>query len=284
MIQFDYYPSDIKLSSPLGRITIDQFYRAVRNPAPAVLSVLTRLRTETDPAVRAELKTHLYAFTPCVQITGRRRYSDITAFTGIAAIDFDKIVGADIFKDYLFDTYPFIMAAWLSSSGNGVRAFINIPVVQSVSDFKLYYNAIHDHFNQYIGFDRATQNPVLPLFLSYDPNIHIRTDYTTWTHTAVHAKPKPIQNYKFDIDRSDSVSKIIKSMVDKIHDNGHPQLRAASFCLGGYVGSGLIARGDAIQLIDYLIDTNSYLSIKPHVYKRTARQMIQSGSLMPLYL
>ena len=281
---FDYYSSNIKQSAPLGRISAEEFFRAVRSPRPAVRETLVRLRTETDPKVRAELKTGLYAFTPCVQITGRRRYADITAFTGLAVVDFDHLQDAPAFKQYLFDSYSWIWAAWLSASGRGVRGFIKIPVVNTVDDFKLHFNALYNILQQYHGCDRAPQNPVLPLFLSYDPEILIRDDSPVFTSKLRIDPIQHFEQFKYDIDQNDRVFSAIKSAIDKITSNGHPQLRAAAYALGGYVGAGYLHEERAIHYIEHLIDTNPYLSIKPSVYKRTARTMIKSGTLNPLTL
>ena len=65
-----------------------------------------------------ELKTHLYSFTPCVNVDKYRRYEQITAFTGLAVLDFDN---AAEFKEFIFDEYKEIIAAWLSPSKKGVN-------------------------------------------------------------------------------------------------------------------------------------------------------------------
>ena len=104
-----------------------------------------------DMAIKAELKTSLYSFTPCVRVEGRRRYADIKNFTGLLALDFDKLEMeyAKEFKTALFNEYSFIIAAWLSPSRHGVRALVKIPIVQSVGEFKEHFNAVSNTLSIY---------------------------------------------------------------------------------------------------------------------------------------
>jgi hypothetical protein len=284
---FNYYAAEINKSRPLGTVTLTQFFEAIKNPKPHILEIYDRIYRadqEGNKELKAELKTHLYSFTPCVVINGRRRYEDIVSFTGLMMLDFDKIDNAQEFKEFLFNTYDFIIGTWLSASKRGVRALVNIPYVETVDEFKSLFAGIeHEEMGQYHGFDTAPKNPVLPLFLSHDPDIYIGDTQGIWNITYNPPVSKPVEQYKFDGDPT-RVERIIKSAIDKITDNGHPQLRSAAYTMGGYVGSGNISMNRAVEFIHQLIDHNEYLSIKPAVYKRTAEEMIIKGSNDPLYL
>lgn len=287
MRYFNYYHADIEKSKPLGIVSVMDFFKAIENPKPHIKSIyeeIYKCEMEGDMTRKAELKTKLYSFTPCVIIHGRRRYEDISKFTGLMMLDFDHIDNASEFKAYLFNTYNFIIGTWLSASKRGVRALVNIPVVDSVEEFKQYFEGLkHFEMGRYIGFDSAPKNCVLPLFLSYDPDIYIGDTEHVWNTKYTPLPQTPIIQYKYT-GNPNKIEKITKSAIDKITENGHPQLRAASFVLGGYVGAGYIGQDEAIQLIDHLIETNPYLSIKPPVYKKTAREMIEQGKNQPLYL
>lgn len=289
-IYFPYYAADIKKSKPLGIVTLGQFYRSISAPKRSIIDIYQRIsqaEIDGDMGLKATLKTQLYSFTPAVTIKGRRRYADITSFTGLLPLDFDHLPSrsyAQQFKYFLFETYPFLHAVWLSASGAGVRALASIPPSQDIDDFKSYFNAIDRlEMGQYVGFDRATQNPVLPLFLSYDSAILTRDSPTTWTDRYTPITAPPLIQYKYD-DNAPRVEKIISRLIHRIIDNGHPQLRAAAFSLGGYVGAGHISQSDANVMIEQLIHSNAYLSQKPAVYVRTAKEMIGKGMESPLYL
>lgn len=288
MIRFNYYAADIKKSAPLGTIDIYQFFNAIREPKPHIIDVYSKIKQAElngDLGLKAKLKESLFSFTPCVLVNNRRAYADIQSFTGLMVLDFDHITPkhAIEFKEYLFETYHFIIATWLSASKCGVRAMVNIPVVQTVDEFQALYSGMEQTMNRYEGFDHAPYNPVLPLFLSHDPDIICGDTDVVWNTKYYPVVSKPIEQYKYN-ENPTKVEKIIKAAIDKIHDNGHPQLRGAAFALGGYVGAGYIDQDSAVQLINNLIRTNSYLSQKPEVYIRTASEMINKGTSNPLYI
>lgn len=293
-ILFQYYKSDIRSTKPLGFVSLEYWINSMRNPKPKFKEIFEKIHLASLSHNKAEkdiLKRELYFFTPSAIVKTRRCYADIFYYTGLLTIDFDGLESdyAVEFKNALFNEYKFIICAWLSASKKGVRALIKIPIAKNVDDFKLYFNAIEQELGIYHGFDIAPKNCVLPMFMSYDPDILYRTDFTTYTKKYKPIDPTPVVQY-FVIDNPTIIQKIIQSGINKIDANGHPQLRALSFALGGYVGSGYINENNAISLIGNCIDSNKYLARETHglkmsdVYKKTAKEMIIKGQQKPLYL
>jgi hypothetical protein len=236
-------------------------------------------------ATKQALKSKLYSFTPCVYVNGPRKYANIQHWTGLLVLDFDHLE-TDVaveFKEYLFNEYKCIITAWLSASRHGVRALVKIPVCTSVDEFKHYFAGIERHLNCYNGFDTAPKNCILPMFISYDADILHRTDAQTWSTKHIEIVPPPVKQYIVD-DKTSVIEKIIAKRINTITDTGHIILRATSYLLGGYVGANYIDYNDAIALINNLIDSQSYLSKKPDVYKATAKQMVDKGLNFPTYL
>ena len=288
--RFNYCIGNIQAAKVRGSLSTAVWFNKVRSPSEKIVSLMSRIRSEENKAKRDKLKVHLPSVTPAVRFaTGAaRRYANIRTFTGIMMLDFDGIDFADEFRDYLFNEYPFIVGAWLSSSGKGCRAMVRIPVCNSTNEFKQRFGALSDEMKQYQGFDRATQNSVLPLFYSIDAEAKfdlMRIAVFRAIKTPPPPKPMPQLDWRKPDDRQQrwAENNTIKA-IEKITDNGHPQLRGASFALGGYVGAGYMSESEAIDLIDTLIDSNSYLNKKPDVYKKTARQMIKSGISKPITL
>lgn len=288
---FQYYSPDIQQVRPLGVLTLWQLLKSIESPKGDMRKTFELLRTTDDKALRSELKKKLFALTPAVVVGEKRAYAHIKHFTGLMPIDFDNLSTdeAQNIKTHLTKECPFTIAIWLSPSGAGVRALVKIPIVQTVEQYKeLFHGFERSCFGGFKGFDIAPQNPVLPMFLSYDPQIQVihPDDVKTWESTY---KPKPTQpkiTYKSD-DLSGKVYNIISKIIDNIDDNGHPQVRAASYALGGYVGAGYIGYNSAINMIDQLIDSNHYLTTKHSSstgYKKTAKQMIDKGFNFPLTL
>lgn len=283
-----YYSGNIKDSHPKGVITLRRLIKGIKNPPHRYISLIQRIRNQTEKAKRDQLKVQLPAFTPCAFVKGRRQYADITGFTQVAMLDFDSLPSKDYaseFKQAIFDQYECIFATWRSASGKGVRAFVRIPKVHSPDEFKAYFSAIENEFGQYKGFDSAPKNCILPLFYSIDTELLYRARPVVWTQKyepPPPARPDVIVTYD-KTSKAGWVKSNAQKAIDKIVDNGHPQLRATAFTVGGYVGGGYISQQEAINLMDTLIETNSYLSNKPRTYKTTARTMIKQGQSQPLY-
>lgn len=290
---FQYYSNDIHSATAAGWVSLRNFLKANKDPKPEIIEIFKAIANAAmvkDDITKAKLKEKLFSFTPCVHVNGRRRYIDIIQFTGLAVLDFDKIDNAMQFKEYLFEEYNFIYAAWLSPSKKGVKAIVKIPICSTLDEFKAYYFGLSDEMEQYNGFDGSGQNCVLPLFLSYDPDLLQREDPTTWT----------VKGFKRDnftqvpfipatpIEKTDDHGKIIIAMIDKaidkINDNGHPQLRGICISIGGYIANNYISRDDAVSRIFYRIEQNSYLHKGVPGYKKTALWALSVGLNKPLHL
>lgn len=287
-IIFNYYDADIKRSIPLGNVTLQYFINAIRSPKIDIKHIFERIRIaeeQGDMATKQELKSKLYSFTPCVYVQGARKYDNIQHWTGLLVLDFDHLQSdyAVEFKEYLFNEYKFIIATWLSASRHGVRALVKIPQCYSVDEFKQYYAAIERILNCYNGFDKAPKNCILPLFFSYDAEILYRDNPQLWDEKYIEPKPLTIKQYIID-DKSSLVERIIAKKINPIDGNGHPQLRAATYLLGGYCGAGYIDLSDAVNIAHQLIDSNAYLRQKASIYKKTAITMINQGMNEPTYL
>jgi len=292
-MKIQVFTSNIKSVRPIAEIDFDRFINAIGQMKPELKKVyedIKQAEIDGDLKKKGELKTKLYYFVPCVYVDpkGRRSYKDIQTFNGILHLDFDHIDNAEEFKYYLFEKYDFVIAAWVSASGKGVKALVNIPIAESVKEFKAYFWGLAKIMQQYKGFDTAPQNAVLPLFLSPDDNILFTKDYSIWTKKGVNPKDIVRQAVVFKHDyskdekyKSWAISNTEKG-IKKIFDNGHPQLRAAAFSLGGYVGGGYISEIEAISLMDSLINSNYYLSQKPETYMKTSRTMIKKGQFFPI--
>lgn len=293
MSTFQYYHNDVKTSKPAGEITLDKFLNKVQNPRQDTIELYNAIKAATeakDEALRAQLKSRLYYFTPAVYVNDCRRYDSIRNFTGLMPLDFDKIHDAADFRDYLADEYPFIIAAWLSTSGYGVRALAKIPVVNNVDEYKALFYGIRDVLGIYNGFDMAPQNCVLPLFLSYDADMKQNHFPEIFTQVGVNLKalayaiPQEYKPVHTSPGKLKYIEKTMVTAISKIHDNGHPQLRSAAVSLGGYVGAGYIDETAAHQMMCSIIRSNTYLNKKPQVYERTALDMIRYGKSKPLYI
>lgn len=187
-INFQYYPARVESKRPLGTVTLEDLIEAIKSPNEKIKGVFAQIAAAElagDMELKASLKqNNLYYFTPCVFSNGEsRKYVDIDHFTGLAVLDFDHIDNAPALKVWIFDKYKCVVVAFLSASKRGVKFIVKIETAEDVDGFKALFYGLGYEFDKYSGFDGSAQNCVLPLFLSYDPELLSRpfADAETWT-------------------------------------------------------------------------------------------------------
>ena len=290
-MKFQYYSANATKPEPVGFIELDLFFDRIKNPSDKTKETLLKIEQATkdgNKELKSDLKKTLYGFTPSATFDKRRAYSDIINFTGLAVLDFDKIDYVKEFKEHLFNTYKSIIATWISPSKKGIKAFVKIPVVETIEQFKEYFYGLASYMQYYNGFDSTTQNASLLLFMGYDENILIRKDYTTWTikgekkNEFSKSKIVPLKDNKPTDLQSKWVFDWYSDKINGISSEGHPIVRDNSVSLGGYVGGGYLTYHEAVNLAEHLITTNSYLQKGVSGYIKTAIQSINLGMTKPL--
>lgn len=93
---------------------------------------------------------------------------------GLAILDFDEAEDLDkLIVSLRNDKY--IFSAWISPSGNGVKALVKIPIVKFGEEYKEYYKGLLNYFKD-LNPDTQTNELNRLCFESYDPDIHINED------------------------------------------------------------------------------------------------------------
>lgn len=295
VMKFQYYADNVKTRKPQGSVYLDRLVKAIRTPNKSMAKIyneISKCESIGDMKRKAELKKHLYFFIAPTYSDGTgRAYKNIISFTGALQLDFDHIEDAARFRDDLFNEYTFIIASWLSASKKGVKALVSIPISANVKEFQQYFWGLAVmEMMKYKGFDKSPQNAVLPLFISHDPDIKYRDNFTTWSEKGENPSHKnygKTTDFRYKIETNEkysqaAISNTIKS-INKIISDGHPQVRGAAVALGGYVGAGYLDYTNAETLITELIKSNAYLSKGTAGYIKTAVQMMNKGMKDPLY-
>ena len=293
-IKFQFYPSNVHVPTPLGEVTLQQFIKANKNPKGEIVSLFKQIEEATkkgDLELKGKLKEKLFYFTPCVVTDGLGRcYSNIKSFTSFAVLDFDKLPDAPAFKQFLFDNLKCVVAAYLSPSKKGCKFIVRIPKCQTIDEFKSYFYGLGFYMEKYEGFDPSTQNCILPLYLSIDPDLLYREDAEVWD-----IKGEKLDEFKVfegeievleDVSETDrkKVKSIIRRSMEKIVDSAHYIVRSTSLSGGGYVASGYYTQEEMEQMIFEMIENNEYCKKNLRGYKQTAKEMIVKGMKSPLYL
>lgn len=99
--------------------------------------------------------------------------------SGLACVDYDKVKSLKYLIAELKKS-KFILAFWLSPSGNGLKALVRIPLVKSKAEYKQYYLAILKEFERF-NPDPSTKDMNRLCFQSYDPNLYFNKNALVFT-------------------------------------------------------------------------------------------------------
>ena len=295
---FSYYSGNILESKAIGLLGIDKFIDAHKNPKAKTRVLIEKIKLASELGLQDEksrLKKKLFSFTPSVfvPIGKKRRYENIKDFTGLMQLDFDKFESENLardFKTYLFDNYDEIVCCYMSPSRLGVKALMKIKKPSTIEQYKAIHYAVSKEFDNVPEFDKATKNPILPLFISYDQDILYRDleKCISWSDENW-SEQQSLREQEFDVEQSSGTKlelKVINSTkqhIREIVDNGHPQVRRASLILGSRIAAGYISSHVARGLIRDLIRENTYLSKGTRGYISTAEWGINQGMKNPRY-
>lgn len=287
---FDEYTSgNVYDTTPTNRIDLPYLLHKIKFPTLELVETVEQIRKAKEnkqEQLKTALKATLPYYTPCVQVQGGRGYVNITGFTGLTVLDFDKLDSTNRayeLRNTFFEEYKWIIAGWVSPSGNGVKFIVKIPVVNNVAEYKAHYYALMELFEFNPWFDPCNLNAVLPLYYSYDTDLIVRTDAIEFTDT-LEIEQEPIVNpedYIFNFDEKGVEDAInhVSNTIDLIEVNGpgHQLLRTASFTAGNYARWGFFDLHEANVIMGNLIYLHPYLSKKANTYKKSADDGIKWG-------
>lgn len=291
--KFQWYGNGIKTIKPSGHITLRQFINAVISPKENLLKAfhdIAEAGEKGDKKLKDKLKTkHLFFVTPSVNIKGIRNYDSIENFTQFCVLEYDDIKYSDVLRDYVYEKMKSCIFAFSSPSATGCKFIFRIKIPNSIEEYKELYFGIAYHLDKFKNLDLSNANSVLPLFISLDPNAKYREDAEIWTqrgykqgsYIPFEGVMEPLEDINEE-DRAE-VIRTVSTLLNRIEDNGHPQVLSASFLGGGFCASGYMGEDEMWTLIEKLILQNEYLSKNWEGYLKTAKTMFVKGLDAPAY-
>ena len=163
---------DIKqVSNPFYK-EIDEILETLKDGSNK--SKIAAIRKETDKDKRNKLKAGLKSICFSGEFSYRSAKNCIK-HSGFACLDFDDIVEPEKFRDTL-KTNEYIYSAFVSPSGNGVKAVFKIPA--EIANHKKYYEAMCETFDAKL--DTKTKDISRVCYESYDADLWINKSSKTW--------------------------------------------------------------------------------------------------------
>lgn len=160
------------------------------------------IRSEKDKDKRNLLKQKLKSICFSGKFS-RRAAKNCVEHSGFACLDFDDVDEPSVLRDSLQDN-EYIYSAFISPSGNGVKALFKIP--PNIKDHKKYYEAICETFDS--NLDSKTKDIARVCYESYDPNLFINKDSKVWELKKEYTETTLKNNYPVYFQITDTNKKV----------------------------------------------------------------------------
>lgn len=240
-------------------------------------TALSRIRTGRGSrgvveAIRAG-DTDKKKLLPCVLFSGKfskRSKDGLIEHSGFIVLDFDKEKDPQAKKEALSKS-DYIYAAWISPSGEGVKALVKI-------DGKRHEESFISLTKFFQNVDKSGKDVSRVCFESYDPSIYINIDSKTFTPSVVPQKSKDefVKNWG-------KVNQALSKIDGALDGEKHMVLLKISRLFGGWVGSGDIGEDSARNLLRGAIERKPNVESLEQAY-RTIEDGLQNGRQKPLHM
>ena len=217
---------------------------------------------------------------PVVMYSGKfsgRKDEDLTEHSGVIVLDFDHIDVANSKNALATDDY--ILACWVSPSGDGLKALVKIAQPRKHRD---HFRAIASYMDRQYGLevDSTGQNESRLCFESYDPEIIINEDSKVFT--AVLSERTEAQSVSSNAQNTDyNKLAVLASMIRRAEDGEkHIELLKASNLAGGFITAGRVEEEEAKRVLIKEILKRDIDSEENAI--KTIEEGIERGKAMPV--
>jgi hypothetical protein len=152
-------------------IRIKDILRIIKT-GEGIKAKIQALRAETDETKRVAIKKELPAITPSALFDGARKIENLRAYSGILALDFDKVENlTEKKKELTKDPYCFIVS--LSPSGKGLKVLVNVETnkTKHLESFRVISSYFQNKYN--LTADPSCKDITRLMFLTYDENAFV---------------------------------------------------------------------------------------------------------------
>jgi len=135
-----------------------------------------RYHLKNGNSVKAsEIKSNLPAITISATFKERRKKDYLDQYTGLLHLDYDKLENVEEVKANLI-SMPYTHAAFISPSGNGVKALVKSD--NDISNHKTAFNSLRDYYDKAVGVesDSSVKDITRLCFVSYDTELYLNED------------------------------------------------------------------------------------------------------------
>lgn len=252
--------------------------------------LIEQISLEKDKKTQSMMKVNRL---PVVCFNGKfkeRKIDGILSSSNLIVLDVDGLrdVEEAIKTRQEVSEKPFVVSAFISPSGKGIKFLVKIPNISGNSPeeidlkFKGYFQALSRDFP---FIDQSGKDISRACFYSYDPDMYINYDATVYQKWEEYIKSgKKVDGVKIpDIDKSSSsdLNFLRRKVADASDGSRHDTLYNMSRLAGGFISAGRVTEDDAVKALsdgfksrDYDIHYN---------YEKTISDGISVGIPYPKY-
>lgn len=218
-------------------------------------------------------KTHQTGAKKGQKYFSKRENESVTEHSGFFVLDFDKVNPQK--KKIQLQNDPYIFAAWISPSGNGVKALVRCPAL--IEKHSLYYDTF---IKRYPELDTTSRNICRLCFESYDPDIYINKQAKVWDKTFTKEMKKTNDEHRRDNRNNQIISIAVGMIRSSVDGEKHDTLLKASKLLGGYVAIGRVTESYAEQVLTEEVKAKDVKNIDAAI--KTIKDGISYGKNQPI--
>lgn len=175
----------------------------------------------------------------------KRANSGLVCASGLMVLDFDKVPLE--FNEKL-QADPYIWVFFLSPRGEGYKALVKIPVVDSDAEFKRYFASFQKRMPE---VDESGKDIARACYFSYDPNMVVNDNALVWDQAEGPPVKKAPQvsrtGTKTDWSKISIGTKMLQTAAA---GNRHDIILKSGKLMGGYIGNGSVQEVDVIATFE----------------------------------
>lgn len=202
-----------------------------------------------------------------------REDASVVEHSGFFTLDWDKCDTKHKLEQLKRD--PYIYAAWLSVTAQGVRALVKCP--PSIENHALYYTAFLDRYPE---LDSTSRNISRVTFESYDEDLWVNTGSLVWDKKLSEEQRRKNKEKEANRRGKDVLSTAVAMVRASIDGEKHDTLLKAANLVGGYISAGRVNEDDAMKILEEEIRAKGPKDIRGAI--QTIRDGIEYGKTRPL--
>lgn len=230
------YCKSLKEPDIVEHLDLDDVLKSIKMSSKAKVAVENVRNVLEKQGVEAYKKEKIKL--GLILFNGKFSYRDKSGFeegSGYIILDFDNLKNPKQTLEGL-KSKSYIYCIFQSVNGKDYKALAKVPKIRSDLEYKVYFNEL---VKQLPELDRSGSDISRACFISYDPNLYINTNCTTFE----------IKKENLEVKYWNKVEKVLRKIEEAVDGERHIIRLKISNLFGGWVANGEIEKSTALYLL-----------------------------------